>query len=87
MSKTNTDQPAFPTTVRDSYDPETGAQWSDHINPGMTLRDYFAAKAMQGNLASMVEGQEFNPSMGAEWVYKVADAMLSARGTEKAREA
>ena len=46
---------------------------------GMTLRDYFAANAMQGNLASMVEGQEFNPSMGAEWAYKVADAMLKAR--------
>jgi hypothetical protein len=46
---------------------------------GMTLRDYFAAKAMQGNLASMVEGQEFDPSMGAEWAYKVADAMLKAR--------
>ena len=43
------------------------------------LRDYFAAKAMQGNLASMVEGQEFDPSMGAEWAYKVADAMLRAR--------
>jgi hypothetical protein len=43
------------------------------------LRDYFAAKAMQGNLASMVEGQEFNPSMGAEWAYKVADAMLKER--------
>lgn len=46
---------------------------------GMTLRDYFAAKAMQGNIASMVEGQEFDPSIGAEWAYKVADAMLKAR--------
>ena len=51
----------------------------DVVNVGMTLRDYFAAKAMQGNLASMVEGQEFDPSMGAEWAYKVADAMLKAR--------
>jgi len=45
----------------------------------MTLRDHFAAKAMQGNIASMVEGQEFDPSMGAEWAYKVADAMLKER--------
>ena len=58
-----TNQPAFP----------------GYGDPGMTLRDYFAAKAMQGNLASMVEGQEFDPSMGAEWAYKVADAMLKAR--------
>lgn len=49
------------------------------LNTGITLRDYFAAKAMQGNLASMVEGQEFDPSMGAEWAYKVADAMIKAR--------
>jgi hypothetical protein len=45
----------------------------------MTLRDYFAAKAMQGDIASMVGGQEFDPSVGAEWSYKMADAMLRAR--------
>lgn len=54
----------------------------DHAHDGhngMTLRDYFAAKAMQGNISSMVEGQEFDPAMGAEWSYKVADAMIKAR--------
>jgi hypothetical protein len=66
MSEIKTGGPAFP------------IHWENH-NEGMTLRDYFAAKAMQGNLASMVEGQEFDPSMGAEWAYKVADAMLKAR--------
>ena len=50
--------------------------------PGMTLRDYFAAKAMQGNIASMVEGQDFDPGMGACWAYKVADAMLEARNAK-----
>lgn len=50
------------------------------VAKGMTLRDVFAAKAMQGYLAS-VEGQEFNASMGAEFAYKVADAMLKARKT------
>jgi hypothetical protein len=68
--KNNT--PAFPN------EGGTGNLWNDK---GMTLRDYFAAKAMQGNLASMVEGQEFDPSMGAEWAYKVADAMMKARET------
>jgi hypothetical protein len=72
MSNTNTGGPAFPA----SYYTDDG-QWAKR--DGMTLRDYFAAKAMQGNLASMVEGQEFAPSMGAEWAYKVADAMLKAR--------
>lgn len=45
---------------------------------GMTLRDYFAAKAMQGLLhdASHGDGQwEFE----AKAAYKIADAMLEAR--------
>ena len=43
---------------------------------GMTLRDYFAAKVMQGLLASEVTApmQEF-----AIRAYKMADAMLKAR--------
>ncbi len=45
---------------------------------GMTLRDYFAAKAMQGLLhdAGHGDGQwEFE----AKAAYKIADAMLEAR--------
>ena len=45
---------------------------------GMTLRDYFAAKAMQGCIASLQEGEDFT-DRGAEWAYKVSDAMLKAR--------
>jgi hypothetical protein len=43
---------------------------------GMTLRDYFAAKVMQGLLASEVTApmQEF-----AIRAYKMADAMLKTR--------
>ena len=43
---------------------------------GMTLRDYFAAKAMQGLLASDVEASmpEF-----ARRSYQMADEMLKAR--------
>jgi hypothetical protein len=46
---------------------------------GMTLRDYFAAKAMQGLLASEVEAsmKEF-----AKKAYAMSDAMLEARGNE-----
>ena len=52
---------------------------------GMTLRDYFAAKAMQSTLAdnAYVERTE----TPAEWLaivakasYEMADAMLKARG-------
>jgi hypothetical protein len=43
---------------------------------GMTLRDYMAAKAMQGLLSSDVNAklEDF-----AKQSYKVADAMLKAR--------
>lgn len=56
--------------------PETDVRTTTIKHGGMTLRDYFAAKAMQGLLASSVSGkmQEF-----AERSYKVADAMLEAR--------
>lgn len=56
---------------------------------GMTLRDYFAASAMQGYLANAWQAQELD-SMGesssqqmatvAEISYAMADALLKARG-------
>jgi len=44
---------------------------------GMTLRDYFAAKAMQ----AMVSVPDFDMSHEsyADWAYRQADAMLKAR--------
>ena len=53
---------------------------------GMTLRDYFAAKAMQGLIASPRMpapahhgGTDVTDSMVADLAYKMADAMLKAR--------
>ena len=46
---------------------------------GMTLRDYFAAKAMQGLLASYGGDLEPNPKLCAEWSYAMSDAMMKAR--------
>ena len=46
---------------------------------GMTLRDYFAAKAMQGYLGSPEWLREVSPQGTAEAAYRVADAMLRAR--------
>ena len=62
---TNTGGPAFPRNYN-----------SDGHN-GMTLRDYFAAKAMQG-VVSSAKG-EVNLDMCARWSYKTADALLKAR--------
>lgn len=71
MSNANTGGPAFPA-------PEAGQQhFSDpSVYLGMTLRDYFAAKAMQGFCA--------DPNMPSvektvEIAYAVADAMMKAR--------
>lgn len=70
-------QPAFP-----SGNDVTLGDWKSHGHSGMTLRDYFAAKAMQGMLANpKLEKQIL--LVGKSWIeesaWKVADAMLKAR--------
>lgn len=61
--------PAFPVTS-DNY----AAKW---CGDGMSLRDYFAAKALQGMLADT--SVQAPPSEFAHNAYKLADAMLEAR--------
>lgn len=71
MSEIKDGGPAFPTT---------------HLNlpQGMTLRDYFAAKAMQADMSTysedlIYETPEWFEARAEKW-YAVADAMLTARG-------
>lgn len=45
---------------------------------GMELRDYFAAKAMQG-LLTTVKDEEWRADETAEISYLMADAMMKAR--------
>lgn len=74
MSKEDKGGSAFPFTVFQ----ENGARCSA---PGMTLRDYFAAKAMQGMCAAPMG--KFPYQLEIESIacdtYKMADAMLEAR--------
>jgi len=65
----NTGGPAFPTT-------KPLESWGDP-NQGMTLRDYFAAKAMQGLLSDPALKRPW--SVFAKDAYDMADAMLKAR--------
>jgi hypothetical protein len=63
--------PAFPT-----------AQYADGVRPsgfdnGMTLRDYFAAKALQGIMTDPY--LEMGCNTVATLSYKYADAMIKAR--------
>lgn len=71
--------PAFPVTSYVNSDGET----FESKPQGMTLRDYFAAKAMQGMLANP-KLQEQILKVGQSWIeesaYAVADAMLKVRG-------
>jgi hypothetical protein len=49
-----------------------------HKEEGMELRDYFAAKAMQG-LLSTVKDEEWQYDEVATIAYEMADSMMEAR--------
>ena len=68
MSKDN-GGPAFPT---DGFKYDING---DHAT-GMTLRDYFAAKAMQGLIPIWNEQRDFDL---CKYAYNTADAMLAER--------
>ena len=76
MNNTNTGGPAFPVTSDNYANPES---------TGMTLRDYFAAKAMPSFYKDYAECAR-NTGWDEDWqmgialdAYKLADAMLKAR--------
>lgn len=48
------------------------------MNLGMTLRDYFAAKAMQGWTSNPLPNDSSIQDVAA-WAYRQADAMLAER--------
>ena len=74
--------PAFP-MVRTEYDEnEHRYTLNTFSEGGMSLRDYFAGQAMNGELAAQhgPEGNEWSsPESLANWAYRVADAMLKER--------
>ena len=49
------------------------------IKGGMTLRDYFAAAALQGFMAAHTSGGCLVDDLYAKYAYDLADAMLKAR--------
>ncbi len=52
----------------------------DVMQEGMTLRDYFAANAMQGWISTWAPTDSFVEVDGvARFAYQMADAMLKAR--------
>ena len=69
MSNTNAGGPAFP----------SHGSMGEVAHEGMALRDYFAAKAMQGFMANKSNPMHYQPETDAQWAYMIADAMLKAR--------
>ena len=67
VMSTNDGGPAFPHDGQHNY---TG---------GMTLRDYFAAQAMQAFIGKLVNGDETSSALIPELSYAMADVMLKAR--------
>lgn len=82
MSTIETGGPAFPvSTSNEAEGHQDGPNTWQH--PGMALRDYFAAKAMQGLVSGHFAkyGHEDywpRPEIASE-AYEIADAMLAAR--------
>ena len=73
MSVTNNGGPAFPIVDHEQV-----------LKIGMTLRDYFAAKALQGLLAFPgMEYADAPPEVAARDAYAMADAMLAAREQQR----
>jgi len=58
--------------------PVPGLMADEDFN-GMTLRDYFAAKAMQGAFSSPIAASRDEQEYIAMHAYRMADAMLKAR--------
>ena len=85
MDRKETGGPAFP--LANSHKELNGTDWEDAN--GMTLRDYFAAKAMQSELtrirrdfdAGETEFLDWNSAQeyAANYCYDMADFMLKAR--------
>jgi hypothetical protein len=68
MSNTNTGESAFPLATD-----------GGHFSEGMTLRDYFAAKAMQSILDREHGRSTTTLEFVGNYAYQYADAMLKAR--------
>ena len=76
--------PAYPTTIEN--------QPGEHGRKGMSLRDYFAAKAMQGYLGNPWQAEQMDgmdesfseqTAILAEASYKMADAMIAERNKRR----
>ena len=55
---------------------KSGQAFPTYTHNGMSLRDYFAAQALQGMLADSTRDMDYQDA--SKYAYKYADAMLEA---------
>jgi len=53
-----------------------------HVTLPVDLRDYFAAKVLQGVISNHAWQMGFDEDVAAAYAYRFADAMLAARGEQ-----
>lgn len=75
MSEINDGGPAFPVLER-------GGSGLELSCAGLSQRDFFAAHAMSGWLASFGDNASPKIDKVASFAYEIADAMLAARGQQ-----
>lgn len=78
MNIRHTGGPAFPTNTK-TYEADNG-DVVHIVAGGATLRDYFAARAMEAILLVSYQQGWKEVDEVAEHAYRAADAMLAARG-------
>lgn len=83
MSANNDGGPAFPLgpTAGTMKPMQDGTLIVTHygMEPGVTIRDYFAAAALQPLVTSAIELNHSKWDAAAQHAYLIADAMLAAR--------
>lgn len=84
MNPKNDGGPAFPVPKQISSSRIEFPDYDLVFKEGLTIRDYFAAKAMSGWLASFdpddgMPSKEVGQKQIAEMAYSIADAMLAER--------
>ena len=77
MNQINDGGPAFPCVYYSEPIGSIGPQLT--IKGGLSIRDYFAAAALQGLLSSIQPNQVWSCEDVAVTCYRMADAMIKAR--------
>ena len=68
--------PAFPSMATTEELTDGGYRTRQYLQPGMTLRDWFAGQALAN---SQICESSADNNLNASWAYDAADAMLKER--------